>query len=121
MYLYGFDERDVAQPSVNLTQEPNRAGEVWIVPHRMSNWDIKPIYLGEMRLSELRNGCHVFVYHLSFGQDVRLSTSQLLKAGEFYRLIISVNWERGEVKVSEAVATARTAFDNALNEYVVSP
>lgn len=62
-----------------------------------------------------------FVYHLSFGQDVRLSTSQLLKAGEFYRLIISVNWERGEVKVSEAVATARTAFDNALNEYVVSP
>ncbi|MCT7475849.1 hypothetical protein N5V81_12770 [Escherichia coli] len=41
----------MAQPSVNLTQEPNRAGEVWIVPHRMSNWDIKPIYLGEMRLS----------------------------------------------------------------------
>lgn len=121
LYLYGFDERDVAQPSVNLTQEPNRAGEVWIVPHRMSNWDIKPIYLGEMRLSELRNGGHVFVYHLSFGQDVRLSTSQLLKAGEFYRLIISVNWERGEVKVSEAVAAARTAFDNALNEYVVSP
>ncbi|VFR10770.1 hypothetical protein SPFM15_00025 [Salmonella phage SPFM15] len=22
----------------------HRAGEVWIVPHRMSNWDIKPIY-----------------------------------------------------------------------------
>lgn len=121
LFLYGFDERGVAQPSVNLTQEPNRAGEIWIVPHRMSNWDIKPIYLGEMRLSELRNGGRIFVYHLSFGQDVRLSTNQLLKGGEFYRLIVSVDWEHDQVTVSEAVATNRNAFDSALNEYVVTP
>ncbi|AWN09107.1 hypothetical protein MLDJOKPK_00194 [Salmonella phage SPAsTU] len=121
LFLYGFHERAVAQPSVNLTQEPNRAGEVWIVPHRMSNWDIKPIYLGEMRLSELRGEGHIFVYHLGFGEDVRLSNSQLLKGGKFYRLQVTVHWDTGEVKVSEAVETPRTGFDNALNEYVVTP
>ncbi|QVW55226.1 hypothetical protein pEaSNUABM29_00186 [Erwinia phage pEa_SNUABM_29] len=121
LYLYGFHERAVVQPSVSLTEEPNRAGEVWIVPHRMSNWDIKPIYLGEMRLSELRGEGHIFIYHLCFGQDIRLSTSQLLKADQFYRLQVSIDWESGEVKVSDAVETPRTGFDNALNEYVVSP
>lgn len=53
LYLYAFNERNVIQPSVALTQESNRAGEVWIVPHRMSNWQLAPEVLGEMRLSEM--------------------------------------------------------------------
>ncbi|AFQ96711.1 hypothetical protein STRATTON_268 [Erwinia phage vB_EamM_Stratton] len=121
LYLYGFEERAVAQPSVDLTCEPNRAGEVWIVPHRMSNWDIKPTLLGELRLSSLGAGGHQFTYQMCFGQDVRLSSDQLLKADTFYEVKVTVNWEKETIKVSDAKQVDRSKFDIAINEYSVTP
>lgn len=121
LFLHGFHERAVVQPSVDLTCEPNRAGEVWIVPHRMSNWDIKPTMLGEMRLSSLGESGSKFTYQMCFGQDVRWNSYQLLKAGVFYEAFVTVNWEKETLQCSDAKEVGRSAFDTALNEYSVTP
>lgn len=51
LILYSFVERDFLAANRRVTKEP-MTGEGWIVPHRLSNWEMKPIPFGTIRLLE---------------------------------------------------------------------
>lgn len=120
-YLYGFDERDVVQPSIELSAEPYRANEVWIVPHRLSNWEIKPSMIGELRLVRLANNGYTHTLAVALNQDVRLNANQLLKSGSFYELTVTCSEREPQITISDAKEISRGIFDAALNEYTVTP
>lgn len=120
-YLYGFDERDVVQPSIELSAEPYRANEVWIVPHRLSNWEIKPSLVGELRLVRLANNGYTHTLAVALNQDVRLNANQLLKGGSFYELTVTCSEREPQITISDAKEISRGIFDAALNEYTVTP
>lgn len=120
-YLYGFDERDVVQPSIELSAEPYRANEVWIVPHRLSNWEIKPSLVGELRLVRLANNGYTHTLAVALNQDVRLNANQLLKSGSFYELTVTCSEREPQITISDAKEISRGIFDAALNEYTVTP
>ena len=120
-YLYGFDERDVVQPSIELSAEPYRANEVWIVPHRLSNWEIKPSMVGELRLVRLANNGYTHTLAVALNQDVRLNANQLLKSGSFYELTVTCSEREPQITISDAKEISRGIFDAALNEYTVTP
>lgn len=120
-YLYGFDERDVVQPSIELSAEPYRANEVWIVPHRLSNWEIKPSMVGELRLVRLANNGYTHTLAVALNQDVRLNANQLLKGGSFYELTVTCSEREPQITISDAKEISRGIFDAALNEYTVTP
>lgn len=50
--IYTFDERDVLLATPKVTKEPI-TGEGWIVPHRLSNWELKPSIIGKIRVVEV--------------------------------------------------------------------
>lgn len=120
IFIYGFDERSVVQPSVELSQEPVRAGEVWIVPHRMGNWEIKPRVLGEMRLLEMNGEGNRFVFAVRCGQDVALRDGQTLREDTVYRLPVSLNRQTEEVTVGECSEIDLDLFFKAQEGYGVS-
>lgn len=120
-YLHAFDERDVVQPSVELSSEPFRANEVWIVPHRLSNWEIKPTVIGELRLVRLADNGYKHTLAVALHEDVRLNSNQLLKAGKFYEITVAISEREPLIVVSDAVEISRGIFDAALNEYTVTP
>lgn len=120
-YLYGFDERDVVQPSIELSAEPYRANEVWIVPHRLSNWEIKPSMVGELRLVRLANNGYTHTLAVALNQNVRLNANQLLKGGSFYELTVACSEREPQITISDAKEISRGIFDAALNEYTVTP
>jgi len=120
VYIYGFDERSVVQPSIELSQEPVRAGEVWVVPHRMSNWEIPAKVYGEMRLMEMgTNGGH-FVFVVRTNRDLTFTANQQLKADRTYQLKVRVNQSNGIASVSDAKEIAAESFAKALNGYTVT-
>ncbi|ECD5042718.1 hypothetical protein E1L24_22235 [Salmonella enterica subsp. enterica serovar Braenderup] len=120
-YLYGFDERDVVQPSIELSAEPYRANEVWIVPHRLSNWEIKPSVVGELRLVRLTDNGYSHTLAVALNQDVRLNANQLLKGDSFYELTVTCSEREPQITISDAKEISRGIFDAALNEYTVTP
>lgn len=120
IFIYGFDERSVVQPSVELSQEPVRAGEVWIVPHRMGNWELKPLVLGEMRLLEMNGEGNRFVFAVRCGTDVTLRSGEILREDKVYRLPVSLNRQTDEVNVGDSSTIDLTAFFAAQDGYTVS-
>ncbi|ANZ48831.1 hypothetical protein BIZ83_gp022 [Erwinia phage vB_EamM_ChrisDB] len=119
IHIYAFDERSVVQPSVDVTKEPNRAGEVWIVPHRMANWEIKPKVLGEMRLVMLSHDSSEFMYAVQVGETIAFDSSKKLEAGQTYLIRITI--KMGEVtNVTDPELTSVDHYHGALNAYTVA-
>ena len=54
-------------------------------------------------------------------EDVRLNSNQLLKAGKFYEITVTISEREPLIVVSDAVEISRGIFDAALNEYTVTP
>lgn len=118
IYFYGFVERSVVQPSVDVTKEPNRDGEVWIVPHRMANWEIKPIVLGDMRLVELAEEGLRLTYVAMVQSPVAFDSGLTLQPGKAYRFTVKMNG--GELaSISEPTIVDASVYHEALNCYTV--
>lgn len=120
LYLYAFKERDVVVPSVSLTQEGKRGNEVWIVPHRMENWNIVPERVGEARLISMSEGEDtVFYYIVKIDYiDIPFDNKVSLKAGSFYEF--SVICEPNKTVIEFKGAAMRELWDRAALEYTVS-
>ena len=117
LYLYAFDERSVVQPSVDVTKEPNRAGEIWIVPHRMANWDITPTVIGDMRLLKMANEFRTLDYVLMVNQPTLWDTGETLKPDVAYQF--TVTWSP-EVRFSALQEVPVAVYHDALNGYTVA-
>ena len=94
---------------------------MWIVPHRLSNWEIKPSLVGELRLVRLANNGYTHTLAVALNQDVRLNANQLLKGGSFYELTVTCSEREPQITISDAKEISRGIFDAALNEYTVTP
>lgn len=125
LFLYEFEERDVVVPSVWLTKEPARKGEMWIVPHRMSNWQIKPTVIGELRLSCVLTDDADSPLADFFGNDyifysskpVRLNSEISLSAEQAYRL--ELRWKKSGLEINNVTPVDREEFDRALSMHTV--
>lgn len=120
IFIYAFTERSVVQPSIELSQEPVRAGEVWIVPHRMGNWELYPDVIGELRLMEMNGEGNRFVFAVRCGQSVTLRTGETLREGPIYRIEVTINRQDCTVNVGECWEIDPSIFDRALDCYTVS-
>ena len=137
LYLYAFEERDVLVPSVSLTQEGKRGNEVWIVPHRMENWNIVPLRVGEARIISRTCPDDTLEYEVTYvvkidNIDIPFDDATVLKAGCFYEIVVSRGgkWraiDKGQdIQVDENFRiecvgeTERDFWDRAALEYVVS-
>lgn len=137
LYLYAFDERDVLVPSTELTQEGKRGNEVWIVPHRMENWNIVPTRVGEARVISRTCPDDLLEYKITYvikidNIDVPFNGDTVLKAGNFYEFTVTRGgkWRAvdggKDVQVDEVFTiefvgeTGRDFWDRAALEYVVS-
>lgn len=104
LYLYRFTEREVLLPSVSLTQEGKRGNEVWIVPHRMENWNIKPERAGEARLVARTSLDDWMKYELTYvvqiagDEPIPFERGKLLQPGRFYEFRVEKNgrWKSTE-------------------------
>lgn len=125
LYLYEFDERDVVIPSVQLTKEPKRKGEVWIVPHRMSNWTIAPNVVGELRLSKVLAEDTGSDLPEFFGNDyifystkpIRLTSDITLTAEQAYRL--ELRWKASDMEITNITPVDKSEYDKALSTHTV--
>lgn len=137
LYLYAFEERNVLVPSTSLTQEGKRGNEVWIVPHRMENWDITPQRVGEARIISKSSPDDVLEYQLHYvvkidNMDIPYDDDTLLKAGHFYEFVVErgAKWKAidggqdivvdEEFRIKFVGETHRDYWDRAALEYVVS-
>lgn len=118
LYLYAFDERSVVQPSVEVTKEPNRAGEVWIVPHRMANWEIKPRVMGEMRLTKMAECYSRLDYVIMVSEPIMWDTGVTLQPDTAYQF--SVTWSP-EFRFTVPKSVPVSVYHDALNGYTVAP
>lgn len=118
LYLYSFLERSVVQPSVEVTKEPNRAGEVWIVPHRMANWDITPRVVGEMRLVKMAEQYTRLTYVMLVSEPVIWDESLTLKPDTAYQF--TVHWTPN-VTFTVPTPVDISCYHQALAEYTVAP
>lgn len=117
LFIYAFDERSIVQPSVDVTKEPNRAGEVWIVPHRMANWDIKPKIVGEMRLSKMADDYTTLDYVMLVSEPTKWESGVMLEPGKAYHF--TVTWTP-EFRFSEPKVVPVENYHDALNAYTVT-
>lgn len=113
LYLYRFTETEVVLPSTALTQEGKRGNEVWIVPHRMENWNIKPIKSGEARLIARTSLDEWMKYELSYvikvmGDDpIPFERGKVMQPGRYYEFRVEKagHWkstdDRSDVFVKE--------------------
>ncbi|QVW56399.1 hypothetical protein pEaSNUABM6_00263 [Erwinia phage pEa_SNUABM_6] len=117
LFIYAFDERSIVQPSVEVTKEPNRAGEVWIVPHRMANWEIKPRVIGEMRLANMAKDYTELDYVLMVSEPTVWENGTTLKPDTAYHF--KVVWSP-EFRFTEPKVVPVAVYHDALNAYTVS-
>lgn len=117
LYLYAFDERSVVQPSVEVTKEPNRAGEVWIVPHRMANWEIKPRVVGEMRLVRMSEVYTHLEYVILVSEPVAWDSGLTLQPDTAYR--VAVTWSP-EFRMTVPKVVPMSVYHDALDGYTVA-
>lgn len=119
IYIYSFDERSVVRPSIDVTKEPNRAGEIWIVPHRMSNWTITPRVLGEMRLVMISHDDNELMYVIQVGETMAFDSNKKLEAGKTYLFTITLgDWET--LKVSDPDPADVDYYHGSLNSYTIA-
>lgn len=116
-HVYGFNENAVIDPTPTLTQEPSRNGEVWIVPHRLSNWDLTPESVGQMRLHSHTENLTRFTYILQTYTDVILNDEQTLGKG-WWRIGVHFNGNNG-ITLSYDGESNSNEFGNAANVYSV--
>lgn len=88
--IYTFEERDIVRPSTSLTKEPNRNGEIWIVPHRLSNWDMKPDVVGEMRLFSMSESTGEKTFAMTVNREVNFDRGVTLKPECYYLVKITM-------------------------------
>lgn len=138
MYLYSFEERNVLVPSVELTQEGKRGNEVWIVPHRMENWNIKPTRVGEVRLLSKSHdvegtdrGVMAYVAFIT-DQPVPFDKSNTMEVGKCYEFQVDATAKWTPVNGGDDVEYHRDAaikfigevdkefWDRAAFEYTVT-
>lgn len=117
LYIYTFPERSVVQPSVDVTKEPNRAGEVWIVPHRMSNWEIKPTTVGEMRLLDMMDDYTKLEYVMMVSEPVKWDNDLTLKPDTAYSF--EVIWTP-TLSYTKPTPVPVDVYHRALTAYTVS-
>lgn len=117
LFLYSFLERSVVQPSVDVTKEPNRAGEVWIVPHRMANWEITPRVIGEMRLVNMTNDYTKLEYVMMVSEPVKWDNELTLQPDVAYGY--TVVWSP-DLSFSQPKPVPLEVYHNALTAYTVS-
>lgn len=116
-HVYGFDERAVIDPTTTLTQEPSRNGEVWIVPHRLSNWDLTPESVGQMRLISHTEDKLRYTYVLQNYTEVVLNDGTTLETG-WWEIEMRVN-ARNELSLQLLGHSDSNTFGNAANVYSV--
>lgn len=131
IYLYEFAEREVLLPSTTLTQEGKRGSEVWIVPHKLANWNIKPVVVGEMRLLErtesgsLKDGINMTYVLRVFDRPVQFDKDTLLEPGKTYSVALVERWRdtvdelETKLKVELAGELPEDMFKMAAIEYTV--
>ncbi len=104
LYLYRFVEDQVLIPSTALTQEGKRGNEVWIVPHRMENWNIKPEKAGEARLISRSSLDEWLTYELSYivrvtgDVPIPFERGKVMQPGRYYefRVVKNGGWKATE-------------------------
>lgn len=114
-HVYGFDERAVIDPTPTLTQEPSRNGEVWIVPHRLSNWDLTPESLGQLRLVEQDQSRYTYVFQNY--KEVILNDATSLSPGWWLIEVKLVNSR--ELRLRLLGTSDSQTFGNATNAYSI--
>ena len=131
IYLYEFAEREVLLPSTTLTQEGKRGSEVWIVPHKLANWNIKPAVVGEMRLLERNESGKLLdalemTYVLQvYDRPVHFDKDTVLVPGKTYSVAMTERWKDTEdaietkLKVELAGELPADMFKMAAIEYTV--
>lgn len=55
LYLYHLPVDEVVVPNKKLSGVAVTDGEVWVVPHRLSNWEIKPTIVGFVYLTQIHH------------------------------------------------------------------
>lgn len=79
--VYGFDVRNVIDPTVTLTKEPTRNGEVWVVPYQLAYWELTPQLLGQLRLLKYTSDNKRFTYVLFAHQELVFDDSCTVDRG----------------------------------------
>lgn len=88
--IYALDVPNVIRPTVKLTKESNATGELWIVPDRMSNYEVPSRVAAELCINWVRHEDDTpektyFGFVLEVSEDIALTGNKILKPG-FYSI-----------------------------------
>lgn len=103
--VYGLTTDSAVRPTKKLTQEGIATGELWIVPHRMSVYEMLPTRIANLSISNvLRKGEEIYLdFVIELREEMLLTASRNLQPG-YYHL--------GRVKLSDIVNKNRDmSFD----------
>lgn len=98
--VYGIATDAAVRPTKKLTREPKGTGEYWVVPHRMSMYDIRPSIQAKLSLqliAQTKTECKLH-FVIEVLEDLYLTPSKKLSVG-YYALSVGsqavVNKDRG--------------------------
>lgn len=103
--VYGLDVDTALRPTKKLTQEGIATGEFWVVPHRLSMYEITPTRIANLSISNiLRNGENIYLdFVIDVREEMLLTSGQGLEPG-YYHL--------GRIKLSDIINKNRDmSFD----------
>lgn len=103
--VYGLTTDSAIRPTKKLTQEGIATGELWVVPHRMSVYEMLPTRIANLSISNvLRKGEDIYLdFVIELREEMLLTASRSLQPG-YYHL--------GRVKLSDIVNKNRDmSFD----------
>lgn len=108
--VYTFNERDFLAATRRVTKEPF-TGEGWIVPHRLSNWEMKPELVARIRLIEF-NGADTTTYNIRcvirVNKAFQWDGSTTLEAGKDYIFKCTLNENNDDKCTTELVGVDDT-------------
>lgn len=120
LYLYHLPVDEVVVPNKKLSGVAVTDGEVWVVPHRLSNWEIKPTIVGFAYLTQ--------VHHSDDSNRYITYLVNLLKDGcdvacdVYYKAHVKLNHDDGivtDVEICECKPTL-AELESAKNGYSVT-
>lgn len=114
--VYGFDVTNVIDPTVALTKEPSRNGEVWVVPYQLAYWDIVPNKMGGLRLLGHSKDERRYQYVL-FAYSPIIFDRQTIERG--YWLVEATLGRDGNVALQLLGSTDAETFGNSTSAYKV--
>lgn len=120
LYIYQLKVDEVVVPNKKLSGVAVTDGEVWIVPHRLSNWEIKPTIVGYVYLTQ--------VHHTD---DNKTSISYLVKMLKGYDGAVDDVYYNANVKFKHDTCTVEEVdvykskpttaeLESAMNGYSVT-